>query len=115
MRPAFSRICVRIRSVFGSVFTSKSTIRSHLTVAGGVQRIHVVHVVHAAHLLLDGRGHGLLEGLRIGADVGGLDLNFRRRDVGKLRDRQTQDGDRADDHHEDRDHHRDDGTVDEEF
>ena len=26
----------------------------------GVDRVHVVHVVHARHLLLDGRGHGLL-------------------------------------------------------
>ena len=45
-----------------------------LRVAGGVYGVHVVHVVHAVDLLLDGRGHGLLQGLGIGADVGGLQL-----------------------------------------
>jgi hypothetical protein len=26
----------------------------------GVEGVHVIHVIHAAHLLLDGRGHRLL-------------------------------------------------------
>ena len=41
----------------------------HLPVARRVERVHVVQVVDAAHLLLDRRGHGLLDGLRVGADV----------------------------------------------
>ena len=78
------RICVSIRSVFGSLFTSKFTIMV-ICPLPAVQRVHVVHVVDAAHLLLDGRGHGLLDGLRIGADVGRANLHFRRRDRRELR------------------------------
>ncbi len=80
-----------------------------------VHRIHVVQVVHAAHLLLDRRGDGVLYGLRIGADIGGADLHFRRRDGRELRDRQADDGNRANDHGENRDHDGDDRTIDEEF
>jgi len=47
----FSRIWARIRSVFGSVFTSKSMINRRLPVGRGIQRIHIVHVIHATHLL----------------------------------------------------------------
>ena len=56
--------------------------QSHLALGRGVQRIHVVHVVHAAHLLFDGRGDGLLDGLRVRARVDGRDLHFRRSDLG---------------------------------
>src|SRR5260370_31280214 len=55
-----------------------------LRVAGGVQGVHVVHVVHAVDFLLDGSGDGLLECLRVGADVGGLKLNLRWYDVREL-------------------------------
>ena len=55
--------------------------QAHAAIGGGIQRIHVVHVVHAAHLLLDGRGDGLLDGACIGADVGGQHLDFGRNDV----------------------------------
>ena len=77
MRPAFSRLWARIRSVLGSVATSKSTIIRHLTVGRGVQRIHVVHVVDAAHLLLDGSGDRLLDGLRVRAHVDRLEPELR--------------------------------------
>ena len=63
-------------------------------IARGIQRIHVVHVVHAIHLLLDGCGNRLFQGLRVRPDIGGQDLNLRRSDVGKLRHRQAQDGER---------------------
>src|SRR6266849_9179331 len=86
-----------------------------LRVTRGVQRVHVVHVVHAVDLLFDGRGDGLLQGLRVRADIGGLQLNFRWNDVRKLRHGQACDGDRAHNHHKDGDHHRDDRTVDEEL
>ena len=62
---------------------------SHLAVGGGVQRIHVVHVVDAAHLLFDGRGHRLLDGLSVRADIDRRDLNLRRRDSRELRDGQA--------------------------
>ena len=102
---------IRIRIGFYVEVHDQGRVR----VAGGIQRIHVVHVVHAAHLLLDGSGNRLLQGLRVRADVGGQDLNLRRSDVGELGDRQAQDGDRADHHHDDGNHHGDDGTVDKEL
>ncbi len=61
----------------------------HLPVARGVERVHVVQVVDAAHLLLDGRGDGLLDGLRVGADIVRANLHFRRRDRRELRDGQV--------------------------
>src|SRR4029077_19408344 len=82
-------------------------------VSGGIQRIHVVHVVYAAHLLLERRGHGLFQGLRVGADVGGENLNFRRRNVGELCNRKTKDRQGANEHQDDGNYHGDDGAVDE--
>ena len=73
--------------MFGSVVEVEIDEHAHQAVVG-VDGIHVVHVVHAAHLLFDGRGHGLLDGLRVGADVIGLDEDLRRHDLGKLRDGQ---------------------------
>ena len=52
--------------------------------------------------------------MRIGADVGGLHLHFRRRDRRELRYRKGDDGDRANDDREKRDHDGDDGAIDEE-
>ena len=50
----------------------------------------------------------------VGAGVGGVDLDLRRHDVGKLRDRQAGHGDETDDGHQDRDDHGHDRPVDEE-
>src|SRR5258707_1868714 len=86
-----------------------------LRIAGGIQRVHVVHVVHAVDLLFDGRGDGLLQGLRVRADIGGLQLNFRGDDVRKLCHGQRCDGDHAYYHHQDGDHHRHDGAPYEEI
>ncbi len=85
----------------------------HLPVRG-VQRVHVVQIVHAAHLLFDGRCNGLLDGLRIRANVVGLNLHFRRSDARELRHGKGRDGDRADDDHQNGDHHRNDRPVDKE-
>src|SRR5262249_30862398 len=79
-----------------------------------VQRVHVEHLVHAAHLLLDGRGHRLLERDRIGPRVARGQEDLGRSDVGIERNGQLDHGDEADDHHEDGDHHGDDRPVDEE-
>ncbi len=86
-----------------------------LLVGGGVQGVHVGHVVHAVHLLLDGRGDRILECLGIGAWVIGLQPDFGRCDVRKLRYRQGRDRDCADDDHKDRNDHRHDRPIDEEF
>ena len=80
-----------------------------------VDGVHVVHVVHTAHLLLDGGGHGLLDGLSIGAYVVGLDEDLRRNDLGELRHRQAHQRDEANNDHDGGDHHRDDRAIDEEF
>jgi len=57
--------------------------------------------------------NGLLNGLRVGAHVVRANLHFRRRDGRELRNGKLYDRHRADDHQEERDHHRDDGTVNE--
>ena len=88
---------------------------SHLAVGGGIERIHVVHVVDAAHLLFDGRGHGLFDGLGVGADIDGRDLNLRRRDGGELGDGQAGDDHRAHDYRQDGDDHRNNRPIDEKF
>ncbi len=86
-----------------------------LGVAGGVQGIHVVHVVHAIDLLLNRRGNGLLQGLRVRTDIASLELNLWWNDVGKLRHGQANDGHRAHNHRKDGDNHGHDGAVDEEL
>ena len=68
--------------MFGSVVDVEVDRELHRAVVR-VDGIHVVHVVHAAHLLLDGRGYGLLDGLRIGAGIGRLNQDFRRNDLGE--------------------------------
>src|SRR5208337_2118612 len=82
-------------------------------VVGRVQRVHVIHIVHAVDLLLDGRGYGLLQGLGVRPRVQGPNADFGGSDVRKLRDREADNGDRANDYHKDRDHDGNDRTLDE--
>ena len=89
--------------------------QAHATVGGRVQRIHVVHVVHAAHLLLDGRGNGLFDGASVGADVRSKHLNFGWYDVREESDRESENGDGANNDHDDGDHHGNNGAIDEKF
>ena len=63
-------------------------VHAHQAIVG-VDRIHVVHVIHAAHLLLNGRGNRLFDGLRVGSDVIRLNKDFGRDDFGKLSDGQA--------------------------
>ncbi len=74
----------------------------------------VEHVVDAVDFLLDRRGDGLGHRLGRGAGIAGGDRHGRRDDVGILRDRQRQIGDRADDRDDDRDDRREDRARDEE-
>ena len=83
--------------------------------ATGVDGGHVEHVVDALHLLLDRRCHRLLDGFGIGADVGRLQKDFRRRELGILSDRQPHDRNDADDHQQDGNDDRNDRVVHEKF
>ena len=67
-------------------------VEGHAAVVG-IDRIHVFHALDAVDLLLDRRGHGLLDGQRIRADIGRVHLDLRRDDVRVLRDGQTRHGD----------------------
>src|SRR5262249_60534058 len=58
---------------------------------------------------------GLLNRLGVGAHVNCVDLDIRRSDGRKLRNRQTGESDGADDHREDCDDHGHNGAVNEEF
>jgi len=97
----------------GVRFHVEIDIERHLTVVG-VDGIHVVHVVNARHLLLNGRCHGLFDGHRVSPRVRGFHLDFGGNDIGELSDGQPGHGHEANDHHEDRDHHGHNGTIDEE-
>ena len=79
-------------------------------VAGGG---HVAQVVDAVHLLLDNLRHGVLDGLGRGPGVNGVDGYLRRRDRRILGDRQGLYRKDTRQHHDDRDHPREDGAVDE--
>ena len=68
----------------------------------------------AVDLLLERRRHGVGDDLRARARIDGADDDLRRRDVGKLRDRQQEIADRAGQHHDDGDRRREDRTLDEE-
>ena len=67
-------------------------------VSRGVQGVHVIHVVHTVHLLFQRRGHCLFQSLSVGADVGGEDLDFGWSDFRELGNRQSKDGQSADQH-----------------
>ena len=79
-----------------------------------VERGHVEHLVHAAHLLLDRRGHRLLERYGVGARIPRGQQDFGWRNIGIQRDGELHEGDEADEDRQDRNHHRDDRPVDEE-
>src|SRR5208282_1322400 len=60
---------------------------AHEAVGSGVEGVHVIHVVDATHLLLDGSGDGLFDGLGVSANVGGENLHFWRNDIGEKSNR----------------------------
>ncbi|MNI33592.1 hypothetical protein D3C73_875500 [compost metagenome] len=80
----------------------------------GRGRGHVDHALDAIDLLLDRRGDGLGQGLSRGAGVGRADVDRRGGDLGILRQRQVRQGEGPDQGDEDRDHDREDRSVDEE-
>ena len=74
----------------------------------------VVEVVDAVQLLLDDLHDRVLQRLRGGAGIAHVDADRGRRDRGILAHRQREDREAARDHDDDRDHPREDRTVDEE-
>ena len=76
-------------------------------------RRHVEHARHAVDRLLERRGDGRLDGLGVGAGVERADLDLRRREIRKLRDRQGRDRNRAGQDDDQRAHAREDRTADE--
>ena len=62
-----------------------------------------------------GYGDGLFESHRVRAHIGGCHHDFGRRDVRKLRNRELDHRHETENRHDDRDDHRDDRAVDEEF
>ena len=82
---------------------------------GGRVRGDVEHALDTVHRLFDRRHHGVGDGLGAGAGVLAGDGDGRRRDLGILRDRQTDERHPAQDHDHDRDDGGEDRPVDEEM
>ena len=80
----------------------------------GAGRGHRLQAVEALHALLDDLGDRILQRPGRGAGIGGADRDARRRDVRILLQRQRGDRQRAGEHHDDGQHPREDGAVDEE-
>ena len=81
----------------------------------GRLRRHIHHALDAADLLLDRRGHGVADRLRIGPGIQRRHLHRRRRDVRILSHRQREHRHAAGEHEHDRDHRGENRPVDEKF
>ena len=88
-------------------------VKEHLPVVRRARR-HVDHPLDAVDLLLDGRGHGRGDGLRVGPGIDGADLDRRRRDIRVLGHRQLDQSDQPDQHDRQREHRGEDRAIDEE-
>ena len=80
----------------------------------GALRGHVKHVLDPVDGLLQRRGHGLGDGLRVRARIGRGDDHGRGRDLGILRDGELEERDRPEDEDQERERPRKDRTGDEE-
>ncbi len=78
------------------------------------RRCHVEHVVHAVDLRLYGRRYRVADRLRVGAWIGGRNLDLYRRDRRVLRHRQGFHRHQSGDHDDERDDRREDRPLDEE-
>ena len=81
--------------------------------AVGARGLHVRHALDAVHDLLDRRGDGALDRLRVGARVEGRDRHRRRRQLGVARDRKPRDADRSREDDQERADRRQDRPADE--
>ena len=91
----------------------ESDVQRHVAVARALRR-HVEHVLDAVDLLLDRRGDGFRDDLRVCAGIIRRDLDRGRRDLGILRDRKRRERDNADERDDDADHAGENRPVDEE-
>ena len=91
----------------------KRDAERHVAVARALRR-HVEHVLNAIDLLLDRRRNRFRYHLRVGAGIGGRDLDRWWRNVRILRNRKRRKRDHADERDDDTDHARKDRPVDEE-
>ena len=78
------------------------------------RRRHIGHAGDAVDLLLERSGHRVGDDLRAGARIACAHHDLRRRDVGKLRDRQQEIANAAGKHHDDGDRRCEDRPLDEE-
>src|SRR5205807_5843660 len=90
----------------------KGDAERHIAVARALRR-HVEHVLNAIDLLLDRRRNRLRYHLRVGAGIGGRDLDRWWRNLGILRNWKRRKGDHADERDDDADDAGTDRTVDE--
>ena len=89
--------------------------RQHIGAVIGAGRLHVEHAGSAVHLQLDRQGDRVDHGLGAGPGITGGHLDGRRHDIRILRDRQTEEAKRADQHQHDRQHIGQDRMLDKEF
>jgi hypothetical protein len=87
--------------------------RQRIAAVGAAIGLHVDHALDAIHLLLDGQRDGVDNGAGACAGIARGDLHRRRDDIGILGDRQHKHGDGADHDHQDGEHVRQNGPVDE--
>ena len=80
--------------------------------AVGARRGDVAHALDAVDRLLERRGHGALDGLRVGAGVERRHGHRRRRQLGIARDRQRRNRHRARENDQQRADRREDGPAD---
>src|SRR4029077_1882000 len=91
----------------------KGDAERHVAVARALRR-HVEHVLNAIDLLLDWRRNRFRYYLRVGAGIGGRDLDRWWRNVRILRNRKRRKRDHPDERDDDADDAREDRPVDEE-
>src|SRR5437764_13835981 len=91
----------------------KRDAEGHVAVARALRR-HLDHVLNAIDLLLDRRRNRFRYHLRVGAGIGGRDLDRWWRNVRILRNRKRRKRDHADERDDDTDDARKDRPVDEE-
>jgi hypothetical protein len=87
--------------------------RQRVAAVGAAVGLHIDHALDAVHLLLDRQRDGVDNGAGACPGIARGDLHRRRHDIGILGDRQRKHGDGADHDHQDGEHVRQNGPVDE--
>ena len=109
-----TRFCTCTCALSRSVPSANVTVSVHPAV-GCRLREHVEHVLDAVDLLLERRGHGFGNDLRVRARIGGAHDHGRRHHLRVLADRQPEERQRSGHDNHQRQHGREDRTIDEEL